>query len=365
MKCKVPRSWAVLLAAWLFCTPLASGDELYALKASQVLNGEGASFVDGVVVIKGAKVVSVGSKVALPESCRVIDLGDTVLCPGLIDLYTACGAARHDSESADALQLQAGARDLFDPHHHDFERALAAGVTTVMVAPSPENVIGGSAMAVKTWGKHRIVRDPGPMVMTVSRSCFQRTRLPTSRMGAVDLLRRTLESTKVKEGFFVADEPYDLLEGVGLKRTFGMKLALVGASDALEVMDRLEGEKVPLIIGPFDFNTAPRVLKVPAAAHGAGIPIAFTARSPFRNPAYLRLTAALAVREGLDRKAALKALTSGAAAIGGLQGRVGSLAPGMDADIAVFSRHPLDLDARLERLYVSGREVPIHQGDGP
>jgi len=65
------------------------------------------------------------------------------------------------------------------------------------------------------------------------------------------------------------------------------------------------------------------------------------------------------VREGLKRDAALKALTSGAAAIGRLDARVGTLAPGLDADIAVFSRHPLDLDARLLRLFVNGREAPI------
>jgi imidazolonepropionase-like amidohydrolase len=143
-----------------------------------------------------------------------------------------------------------------------------------------------------------------------------------------------------------------------------MKVCLIGGQEAGEVLESLAEAKLPLLFGPFDFNTHPRVLRTPAAAHAAGIPVGFTAKSPFRDPAHLRLSAALAVREGLDKQAALRAITSGAAAIGGIDGRVGSLGPGLDADIAVFSRHPLDLDARLLRLYVSGSEVPVQQGDG-
>ena len=67
------------------------------------------------------------------------------------------------------------------------------------------------------------------------------------------------------------------------------------------------------------------------------------------------MTAALAVQAGLPRDAALAAMTAQAAAAVGIADRVGTLAPGKDADIAVFSGHPVDLGARLLTLYVDGR----------
>ena len=51
---------------------------------------------------------------------------------------------------------------------------------------------------------------------------------------------------------------------------------------------------------------------------------------------------------------ALELVTNNPAEILGIADRVGTLAPGKDADIAVFSGDPLDLMQRVERVYVNG-----------
>lgn len=71
----------------------------------------------------------------------------------------------------------------------------------------------------------------------------------------------------------------------------------------------------------------------------------------------LRLIAALALRGGLPRERALAAITRVPAEILGIQERVGSLAPGRDADFVVLSGEPLDAHADVLRTYVAGRLV--------
>lgn len=65
-----------------------------------------------------------------------------------------------------------------------------------------------------------------------------------------------------------------------------------------------------------------------------------------------------AAREGMGGDAALKALTIDAARMYKLDDRIGSIAPGRDGDLLIFSGHPFDAGSRLERVIVGGREVP-------
>ena len=72
---------------------------------------------------------------------------------------------------------------------------------------------------------------------------------------------------------------------------------------------------------------------------------------------YLSINAALAVREGMPEEEALKAITINAAEIIGVQDRVGSLEPGKDADVVIFSGHPFDYCTVAEKVFVDGELV--------
>ncbi|MGH7151380.1 MAG: amidohydrolase family protein, partial [Planctomycetota bacterium] len=95
----------------------------------------------------------------------------------------------------------------------------------------------------------------------------------------------------------------------------------------------------------------------PATLAGAGVPIAFCTDGPAHEPEALRLSAALAVRAGLDPERALRALTVDAAALLGATDRMGSLEPGRDADLVVWSGNPLDLGTRPLAVIVGGEIV--------
>jgi len=59
------------------------------LRAARLIDGRGgAPVTPAMIVIRGDRIVAVGSGIATPPGARVIDLGGATLMPGLIDLHT-------------------------------------------------------------------------------------------------------------------------------------------------------------------------------------------------------------------------------------------------------------------------------------
>src|SRR5437867_1738498 len=69
-----------------------------------------------------------------------------------------------------------------------------------------------------------------------------------------------------------------------------------------------------------------------------------------------RRSAGNAISYGLDREAALRAVTLEPARIWGVADRVGSLDVGKDADVVVWSGDPFELTAGAEHVFIAGRE---------
>src|SRR5499426_1217815 len=79
----------VVLPLFCFGTCAYAADELIVLKAARMFDGKSNSLVqNGVIVVKGDKIVDVGSNLPIPSGARVVDLGDATLCPGFMDAHT-------------------------------------------------------------------------------------------------------------------------------------------------------------------------------------------------------------------------------------------------------------------------------------
>jgi imidazolonepropionase-like amidohydrolase len=98
-------------------------------------------------------------------------------------------------------------------------------------------------------------------------------------------------------------------------------------------------------------------LHVPKALSERGIEVAITTDHDILPLAYLSVFAALCVREGMDAQAAMRAITINSAKAAGIDERVGSLRPGKDADIAVFTKHPFELTSRTKAVFIDGLRV--------
>ena len=89
----------------------------------------------------------------------------------------------------------------------------------------------------------------------------------------------------------------------------------------------------------------------------SGIKTAIITDHPETPIQYLILCAAVAVKEGMDRNDALKAITSVPAEICGISDRVGSLEAGKDADILLYSGDPLDIMNSPDRVIINGKLI--------
>ena len=82
--------------------------------------------------------------------------------------------------------------------------------------------------------------------------------------------------------------------------------------------------------------------------------VAITTDHPVVAIDFLVHQATFAVKHGMDRDDALRAITVNPARIMGLDDRVGSLRPGLDGDVVVWDGDPLDVMSRALRVFVGG-----------
>src|SRR5215470_16872368 len=79
----------VVLTLFCFGAGAYAADELIVLKAARMFDGKSNSLVqNGIVVVKGDKIVDAGINLQIPDGARVVDLGDATLCPGFMDAHT-------------------------------------------------------------------------------------------------------------------------------------------------------------------------------------------------------------------------------------------------------------------------------------
>jgi imidazolonepropionase-like amidohydrolase len=189
-------------------------------------------------------------------------------------------------------------------------------------------------------------------------------------MGAIDMLRSAFAAAKLGAGggpdvavlrqalggsrriVIHADLLVELTAALDLARDFGFEPVLVGARDAEKVLGRIAQQKATLVLEPLQPAMRQAQLRLPTLLAEAGVPFCFGGRADL-----LRLSAALAVRHGLDRKTALAALTRTPAQMFEQQAMVGSLRSGCGADFAVFSGDPLDLGSAHLATYINGVRV--------
>jgi len=154
----------------------------------------------------------------------------------------------------------------------------------------------------------------------------------------------------------------DIATALRLAAEFGYDLVLDHCTEGYLLVDKIAAAGVPVVTGPLitarsKVELRNRTLANPGILAAAGITVAIATDHPVVPVHLLILQAALAVREGMDRDAALRAVTINPAKIMRVADRIGSLVPGKDADLVIWSGDPFDLMSRAEVAYIAGREV--------
>ena len=163
----------------------------------------------------------------------------------------------------------------------------------------------------------------------------------------------------------------DILTAIRICEEFGLRYTLEHATEGYRVVDEIlvamngAGRKSTLegiVVGPLLLDRSKPELRNsdvhnPAILSSHGIPIAIMTDHPCLPIQHLLLSAAMAVRDGMDEDAALRAVTVNAARICGMEARIGTLEPGKDADIVVFTGHPFDFRSKVRCTVAEGRIV--------
>ena len=281
---------------------------------------------------------------------------------------------------------------------------MSGGVLAVNVNPGSGNPIGGQTAALKCWGRtvdEMLLRAPAGMKSALGenpkRIYGERKQTPSTRLGTAAVIRGALVDAanylarlEAEQGKSEADRkpvdrdlklealamvlrreiPWrqhchradDIATALRLAAEFGYDLVIDHGTEAHLLADILAAKDIPVIIGPL-FTSRSKVelrnrsLANPGKLAAAGVTIAITTDHPVVPINFLAHQAALSVKHGLDRDTALRALTINPARIVGIEDRLGSIEPGKDADLVIWSGDPLDVLSRVERALIDGVEI--------
>ncbi len=373
----------------------------------ETMNGE--DMENGDILVENGRIKEIGYDLSTPEGIKIIHAGGKIVMPGFIDAHTHLGL-KEDSiqfegsdhnETTDPITPEMRGIDGINPMDVTLKEAYEAGVTSVAAGPGSANVIGGQFAAIKTYGKKiddMIIKEPVAMKCAFGenpkRVYGQKGKTPMTRMAIVALLREALfKAVQYKKKMDLAkDDPSkapafnmkmealqpvinreiplkvhahrtdDILSAIRVAKEFNIRITLDHCTEGHLIVDQIKDEGLDAIVGPSFNHRSKYELKhksfiTPGILNKEGIKIAITTDSPVVPLQYLTICAALAVKKGMDRTEALRAITINAAEILEIDDRVGSLEVGKDADIVIWDGDPLNIFSSVLYTIINGEIV--------
>jgi imidazolonepropionase-like amidohydrolase len=357
----------VALAAWLAVQggpALAQSPRVIAIRAAHVQLGDGRSVENGVILIEGKTIRAVGAGVEPPAGAEVIEHPGSA-SPGLIGLHGFSGSSGALRDTSRAVLAEAESAWAFAPGHFELAEALQAGITCLVLTPSPQALSGGTSSVVRTQGSG-ILRREAQLSLGFSNDALSSNRFPTSPAGALEELDRRFEEARgpfadARSGrlpvLLEVRSRADVQRAVDFATRHKLAGAIAGAAWAGELAPAIRATNLAVVCGPFSAGEERRNVRSAVALAEAGVPIAFGVDAPWKTPVQLRLSAAMAIREGLEPAAAWKALCATSATVAGVGDQVGRLERGLLADVVLWSGDPLDLSSRVQAVFVEGQRV--------
>jgi len=376
-----------------------------AIVGGKVYPVSGPPIENGTILIDNGAIKEVGANVSIPAGATRIDAKGKWVTPGLI--YAASGlgvveigavpeandaSAKGDRSVAASFRVWEGLNSstvLWEPARNE-------GVTSVVVAPGGRNLINGQAALVDLSDGSRsdiVRRAPVAMFGQIGsaqgagvsargelvqrfRELIGDVRAFASRRDAYEAgnsrdlsaRRADLEAMiPVVEGrlplVLAVDRAADIEMALDLARELNLKIMILGGAEAWKVSSRLAAEKMAVLTGgldniPSSFASLGQRQENAGLLAKAGVPLVILG-SPGEafNVRNIRQEAGSAVAYGLGWDAALRAVTLTVAEQFGVADRVGSLQPGRDANVVVWSGDPFEFATVAEHVFVKGRTV--------
>ena len=387
----------------------------------KIVTMEETGYADGFVRIAGGKIVELGSMEQFYEKSKkhtkdeeILDVHGAWVMPGIIEAHAHIGITEEKwgligddcNEDTRPITPTLRAIDAINPMDPAFHDAIKAGITSVMVGPGSSNVVGGQFVFMKTQGRcvdNMIVKEPAAMKVAFGenpKTAFgDKEQFPSTRMGVAALLRKTLYDAKqyytkqyckdmtqnnektqnsTDNNFeleawipvFQKEIPLkvhahradDILTAIRIAKEFDVDITIDHGTESHLIVDEIKEAGFPVIVGT-DLTSRSKIevqnmnFKTNKILRDAEVLFAITTDHPVALIQYLPICAGLAVRNGLEMKDALEAITINPAKICRVEDRVGSLKVGKDADIAIFDDNPLETFTNTLYTIIDGEIV--------
>lgn len=380
--------------------------DLIALRGATVWTcGRQGVLKNATVLIRDGKVWKVGRKLKVPKAAHVIDVSGMHISPGIIDCHSHFATDGGVNESGQAVTAEVRIGDFVDCDDINIYRQLAGGVTSSNILHGSANPIGGQNQVVKLrWGSlgedMKFKQAPAGVKFALGENVKQsnwgddfKSRYPQTRMGveqlfrdefhaAIEYRRRRDEWAANPRGLpprrdLELDAIVEILDGKRWIHCHSYRqdeiLALIRICDEFGItigtfQHILEGYKVADAMAKhgamgsafsdwwsYKFEVYDAIPYAGALMHNAGVVVSFN--SDDRELArHLNHEAAKAVKYGgVPPEEALKFVTLNPARQLRIDRYVGSLEPGKDADLVVWSGSPLSTMSRCEQTWIDGR----------
>ncbi len=185
------------------------------------------------------------------------------------------------------------------------------------------------------------------------------SKLPERNLG-LEALIEALEGKRVVHHHTHRQD--DILTVLRLQQEFGFRCVLHHVSEGWMVAEEIAAAGVPCSVIVIDspggkMEAANLSLTTGGVLDRAGVMVGFHTDDGITDSRLFLRSAALAVRAGMDRQSALRAVTLANARMLDLDQRVGSLTPGKDADFVVLSGDPFSVYTKVEQTWVEGQKV--------
>ncbi|MBU5674930.1 amidohydrolase [Alkaliphilus sp. MSJ-5] len=373
------------------------------LKNALTINiNDGKVYKKDILVING-KIKRVEKDILLDEDdIEIIDVKENYVLPGMIDCHTHLGIIEEatgkigidNNEISEPVTPQLRGIDAINPMDIAFWDAVKSGVTSVMSGPGSNNAVGGLSAAIKTHGTiidRMILRNPVGLKIALGENPISTygidKKSPVTRMGTAylirDLFMRAQDYMDLKERNKIiqrdikleaiipvltgqislrahAHRADDIVTAIRIAEEFGInKLVIEHGTEANIIKDYLKEKKVAVALGPM---LTPRI-KMELKKRNyysaielveAGIKVALITDHPYNSIDQLRTITILAMAEGLSVQDALKCITIHPAEILECDNKIGKIEKGYDADLAIYSGHPFNINTRVNMTMING-----------
>jgi imidazolonepropionase-like amidohydrolase len=370
----------------------------------------GPPIKDAVVVISDGKIVRLGpaATTIAPRTGRVLHA--PVVIPGLVDAHSVLGLSGllnqpHDQDMLDTsapLQADLRAIDAYNAKEPLVEFTRSLGVTTINTGHAPRALVSGTTMVAKLHGRtaDQDVIMPQRMItvtlgqLGIASDASTKGKAPGTRPKSLAMLRADLvkaqeyaakeslaDATKhparnfhlealgrALEGsqplLITAQRAIDILGALRIAREFNLSIILDGGAEAHLTLDEIKASGFPVILHPTMARAAGEMenasMTTAAQLQAAGIPFAIQGGYESYAPKSRNVLfeAGVLIARGLTWNQALASITTTPAQILGLSDRLGSLQPGMDADLALYNGDPFEYTTHCLGTVIDGEPYP-------